>query len=88
MCDFLVWNNEKDVRPFSKALQTQKDFYSTLGLDMLKLAVGVPCLCLRYLFNSLDSSIYFNILNKQNSDLHSLRKKNIVGGASFVFRDF
>ena len=85
MRDFLVWYNVKDVGPFAEALQKQIDFYKTMGLDMLKDAVGIPGLCTKYLFKNVESKLYFSLFNSSHSDLHKLIKSNIVGGPSIIF---
>lgn len=49
------------------ALERQMAFYQSLGLDMLKDAISVPGLTLRYLFKSLPSQVYFSLIPPSSS---------------------
>ena len=85
--DLLVWYQKLDVRPFQEALKTQCDFYaSELSLDMLKDAVTIPGLTLRYLFNTLPHHVYFSLVSEQDKDFFQSLHSQIVGGPSIVFK--
>ena len=87
--DFLVWYNNQDVGPFLQALQTQTAFYhDCLHLDMLKEAKSIPGLTLRYLFKQIPDTVYFSLINKRNSDLHTLLRESMVGGPSIIFHRY
>ena len=86
--DFLIWYNNKDVGPFIQALEKQTAFYKSLGVDMLKDAVSVSGLTLRYLFKSLPKDVYFSLINEKHCDLHTLLRDQIVGGPSIVFHRY
>ena len=83
--DFLVWYNNLDVQPFLVALERQSGFYQELGLDMLKHGIGLPGLCLRYLFSSMSPKVYISLFTEKQRDLAEKLRKNIVGGPSIVF---
>ena len=57
------------------ALERQMAFYQCLGLDMLKDAISVPGLTLRYLFKSLPSQVYFSFIHEKHKDLHELLRQ-------------
>ena len=86
--DFLVWYNNLDVVPFLAALEKQVQFYQGLGLDMLKDALGIPGLTLRYLFKGVPRGVYFSLINKKHRDLHELLRQQIVGGPSLIFHRY
>ena len=84
--DFLIWYNNKDVVPFIEALKTQINFYhQTLNLDMLKVAIGVPGMCLHYLFKTIPPDTYFSLMGEQEKELHTLCHSSLTGGPSIVF---
>ena len=62
--DFLVFYNNRDVQPFLKAIDKQVDYYQQLGLDMLKDAIGIPGLTLRYLLKTLPEDVIFSLCRK------------------------
>ncbi|GFO23695.1 hypothetical protein PoB_005020000 [Plakobranchus ocellatus] len=86
--DLLVWYNNKDTRPFIEALEKQCEFYKTLGLDMLKDAVSVPGLTLRYLFKTMPQNHFFSLIREKDKDLHEELRKQIVGGPSIIFHRY
>ena len=83
--DFLVAYNNLDVKPFLVALERQTQFYKELGLDMLKDGIGLPALCLKYLFSSMSPEVYISLFNTRQQDLAEKLRANIVGGPSLVF---
>ena len=86
--DFLIWYNNKDVAPFLLALERQMEFYQSLGLDMLKDAISVPGLTLKYLFKSLPSQVYFSLIHEKHKDLYELLRQQMVGGPSIIFHRY
>ena len=48
--DFLVWYNNLDVVPFIQALERQSAIYQGKGIDMLKDAISLPGLAIRWMF--------------------------------------
>ena len=83
--DFLIWYNNKVVVPLLQALDKQSGFYQTFGLDMLKDAIGVHGLTLRYLFKTLPDNVYFSLFHEKHKDLHQLLRSEMVGGPSIIF---
>ena len=47
--DWLEYYNNLDVAPFLEALQKMKEFYTTLGIDILKDAVSLPGVSEKYI---------------------------------------
>ncbi|KAL8581672.1 hypothetical protein ACOMHN_049228 [Nucella lapillus] len=86
--DFLIHYNAKDVGPFLEALQKQIELYRELGLDMLKDAIGVPGLTLRYLFKTLPSDTFFSLVSEKHNDFHQLLREQMVRGPSIVFHRY
>ena len=88
--DFLIHYNNKDGLPFLEALQIQVNSYSEiLNLDMLKNAIGVPGLCLQYLFNTLPKDTYFALLDGEDEEeLQTKIRQSIIGGPSVVIHRF
>ena len=48
--DFLVWYNDLDVEPFVQAIERQRMVYRAKGIDMLKEAISLPGLAIRWMF--------------------------------------
>ena len=55
MKDFLIWYNNLDVKPMLEAIAKQCSIYETKGIDMLKDAISLPGLAVRWLFASVPS---------------------------------
>jgi hypothetical protein len=53
MKDFLIWYNNLDVTPFVEALGKQSDVYRKQGIDMLKSAISLPGLAVRWMFKEV-----------------------------------
>ena len=51
--DFLAWYNNLDVEPFLEAIERQSSIYQTRGIDMLKSAISLPGLAIRWLFTQV-----------------------------------
>jgi G:T-mismatch repair DNA endonuclease (very short patch repair protein) len=48
--DFLVWYNNLDVAPFIVAIDRQQAIYRSKGIDMLKDAISLPGLAIKWMF--------------------------------------
>jgi hypothetical protein len=48
--EFLIWYNNLDVEPFIEALEKQSVIYASKSIDMLKEAISLPGLAVRWLF--------------------------------------
>ena len=48
--DFLIWYNNGDVKPFVKAIERQRTVYKDKGINMLKEAISLPGLAVRWMF--------------------------------------
>ena len=89
MRDFLIWYNNLDVVPFLEALEKQTKIYEGKGIDMLKSAILLPGLAVRWLFTEVDRrECEVALIDEQNKDLHHLIKENLVGGPSIVFHRY
>ena len=55
---------------------------------MLKDAIGVPGLTLRYLFKTLPDNVYFSLFHEKHKDLHQLLCSEMVGGPSIIFHRY
>ena len=86
--DFLVWYNNRDVVPFTQAIDRQFAFYQQRGIDIYKQGISVPGLTLLYLFNGLPEKTNITIFNEKNKDIHDLVKDNINGGPSIIFHRY
>ncbi|KAK7093429.1 hypothetical protein V1264_007188 [Littorina saxatilis] len=85
LADFLRHYNNKDVVPFVKALTRQMASYTDLGLDMLKDAISIPGLTLKYLFKTISTDVCFPLINEKHKALHELLREQMVGGPSLIF---
>lgn len=54
MEDFLKWYNNLDVTPFLEALESQSNIYKTKRIDMLKDAISLPGLAVKWMFEEID----------------------------------
>ena len=53
--DFLIWYNNLDVKPMLEAIAKQCAIYEAKGIDMLKDAISLQGLAVRWLFASIPS---------------------------------
>ena len=86
--DFLIWYNNLDVQPFCEALEKMCAFWKDKKIDMLRQGISIPGVTLTYLFTTLESGIFFSLFDEKNKDLHTLFKKNMVGGPSIIFHRY
>ena len=82
--DFLIWYNSLDTEPLLRALSKPIDFYRGLSLGMLKDAIGVPGLTLKYTFKTITDEFQFWLTDEQNKDLHKMMRAELVGGPSII----
>ena len=77
---------QKRRRAFCAALDVQCATYEhEFKLDMLKDAMSIPGLTLRYLFKNMPPDVYFSLFSEKHNDLHTLLREQMVGGPSIVF---
>lgn len=87
--DFLRWYSFLDVVPFLQAIEKQSEIYKTKHIDMLKDAISLPGLAVRWKFAETKMKEFdIPLLSKPNADLYSKVKSNIVGGPSIVFHRY
>ncbi|KAL8603786.1 hypothetical protein ACOMHN_058521 [Nucella lapillus] len=55
---------------------------------MLKDAIGVPGLTLRYLFKTLPSDTFVSLVWEKHKDFHQLLREQMVGGPSIIFHRY
>ena len=63
--DFLIYYNNKDVGPFLKALERQVQIYEDLGVDLLKDALSVPGITLKYMFKTVEERTFFSFISRR-----------------------
>ena len=63
--DFLRWYNNLDVRPFLEAIDKQSSVYRDKGIDMLKSAISLPGLAIRWLFADENKETLHAWMHKQ-----------------------
>ena len=84
--DYLEYYNNLDVGPFVDAVEEMLKFYFARGIDVLKVAVSIPGVARRMLFDTArkQNESFASILNR-DEDLYYTLKRNIVGGPSIIF---
>ena len=86
MREFLIWYNNLDVEPFCQAIAKQSQIYRVKGIDMLKDAISLPGLAVKWKFTEMNRNTFdIPLIDVNNSDLHNTVKDNLVGGPSIVF---
>ena len=86
--DWLEYYNNLDVAPFLEALQKMKEFYTTLGIDILKDAVSLPGVSEKYILRkTLQPHWCYKPpeLYSPNKEAYAMLKAAVVGGPSLVF---
>ena len=87
--ELLQWYQLQDVGPFLKAVNKMVSFYKKhLRLDLVKDAVSIPGLTLKYLFQSMSGNANFTLFNEKNKDLFDEIRRQITGGPSIIFHRF
>ena len=85
-CDFLEYYNNLDVSPFVQAVEKMQKFYFDHHIDLFKVAVSVPGIARRWLFQTAhNAKTNFGLIQPQDDDLYYTIKQNIVGGPSIIF---
>ena len=86
--DWLEYYNNLDVAPFLEALQNMKEFYTSLGIDILKDAVSLPGVSEKYILRkTLQPRWGYKPpeLYSPNKEAYAMLKAAVVGGPSLVF---
>ena len=86
--DWLEYYNNLDVAPFLEALQKMKEFYTYLGIDILKDAVSLPGVSEKYILRkTLQPRWGYKPpeLYSPNKEAYAMLKAAVVGGPSLVF---
>ena len=86
--DWLKYYNNLDVAPFLEALQKMKEFYTSLGIDILKDAVSLPGVSEKYILRkTLQPRWGYKPpeLYSPNKEAYAMLKAAVVGGPSLVF---
>ena len=86
--DWLEYYNNLDVAPFLEALQKMKEFYTSLGIDILKDAVSLPGVSEKYILRkTLQPRWGYKPpeLYSPNKEAYAMLKAAVVGGPSLVF---
>ena len=86
--DWLEYYNNLDVAPFLEALQKMKEFYTVLGIDILKDAVSLPGVSEKYILRkTLQPRRGYKPpeLYSPNKEAYAMLKAAVVGGPSLVF---
>ena len=86
--DWLEYYNNLDVAPFLEALQKMKEFYTSLGIDILKDAVSLPGVSEKYILRkTLQPRWGYKPpeLYSPNKESYAMLKAAVVGGPSLVF---
>ena len=86
--DWLEYYNNLDVAPFLEALQKMKEFYTSLGTDILKDAVSLPGVSEKYILRkTLQPRWGYKPpeLYSPNKEAYAMLKAAVVGGPSLVF---
>ena len=86
--DWLEYYNNLDVAPFLEALQKMKEFYTSIGIDILKDAVSLPGVSEKYILRkTLQPRWGYKPpeLYSPNKEAYAMLKAAVVGGPSLVF---
>ena len=86
--DWMEYYNNLDVAPFLEALQKMKEFYTSLGIDILKDAVSLPGVSEKYILRkTLQPHWGYKPpeLYSPNKEAYAMLKAAVVGGPSLVF---
>jgi len=67
--EFLIWYNNKDIKPMLEAIDKMFQFNQNRRIDMFK-DISVPGLVLKYMFQDLPD--YFTVPNEKNKDLYMI----------------
>ena len=76
--DFLIWYNNLDVAPFIEALGKQSAIYKQKGIDMLKSAISLPGLAIRWMFKEVETVADGSVPSSRSELRDSIRKQQPV----------
>ena len=89
------------MEPLLQAIEKQTEIFKSKGIDMLKSAISLPGLAVRWMFAltndcDIDSSAYgiennlqpVMLLDESSRDLYKLFRENLVGGPSIIFHRY
>ena len=83
--DWLEYYNNLDVTPFLETLETMKEFYTKLGIDIFKDAVSLPGVSMKYILRGTLSGRNPPQLYAPSAEAYEMLKAAVVGGPSLVF---
>ena len=84
--DYLMLYNNMDCGPFVTAVERLLSFYRAKNLDVFKVAISVPGLARKLLFDTAKrEGASFALFGKEDEDLYHTVKQNLTGGPSIVF---
>ena len=86
--DWLKYYNNLDVAPFLEALQKMKEFYTSLGVDILKDGVSLPGVSQQYILRkTLQPRRGYKPPEPYapNKEAYAMLKAAVVGGPSLAF---
>ena len=81
--DFLKWYNNLDVQPFVQAVENMQQFYKDKNIDLFKIAISVPGIARKLLFDSTNAN--FPLFSYATQDIFKTIKKSCFGGPSIIF---
>ena len=81
--DVLIYDNLKDIDPFTEAVINLQKFYRENQVDLFKDTISVPGAARQMLFNT--DKAKFALFNSKSEDLFRKVKQNICGGPSIIF---
>ena len=83
--DFLTYYNNLDTQPFVQAVILLQEYYRNKNLDVFKIAISVPGISRRLLFEAAERNRARFELFSRDEDLYRIVKQNIIGGPSIIF---
>lgn len=72
--DLLIWYNNLDVVPFSRAIREQMKFFQRFELDMFADGVSLPGLAEKIMYQSVFERDYINPINRRQQSHLSLAR--------------
>ena len=78
--DWLKYYNNLDVTPFLETLETMKEFYTKLGIDIFKDAVSLPGVSMKYILRGTLSGRNPPQLYAPSAEAYEMLKAAVVGG--------
>ena len=78
---FLIWYNNLDIKPFLEVIKRQSQVYKDKNIGMLKSAISLPGLAIKWLFRDTRQRIAHQCVTRQpemNGDLHRAFRKDCM----------